>query len=454
MLVSNLTFYKLLFVVEIVVAEFLFAFNLKKRKYFILRFAGCILVLLGVAAVFPVVADNAWYSSIIFLVLFALTVPMLWFCYAEPWLNILFCAIAAYTLQHFAYELANLLLSLLVWGRSPILGLYDSGTADFWAFTKESIFYMLIYLMCYFASYAVIYKIFGKRIKKGYEMKIKNLSLFLLIAAALLVDIVLNSVLIYVETDLTSSVVNYATNLLCCILLLYCQFSLLLTKELKDELQIVHRLWYQEREQYLISKENIDLINMKCHDMRHQIREIGKSKSISSETIKEIESSISLYDSMVKTGNEVLDIILTEKSLRCHKRGIVLTCVADGELLNFINTADLYSLFGNALDNAIEAVLKLPDGDNRIIGLRIHAVGNLITINLKNSYKGELVYDEHGYPKTTKEDSNYHGYGIKSILYVVEKYDGNLSIVAKNDSFNLNILIPIPDLIEVKQVTE
>lgn len=442
---SNLTFYKLLFVVEIAVAELLFALPLKKKNYFILRFVGCLSVLLGIAAVFPVVADNAFYSSAMFLILFALTIPLLWLCYAESWLNIFFCAMAAYTLQHFAYELANLVLSLIVVGKSPILGMYDSHSADFWAFTKESVFYMLVYLLCYFLSYLLLYVFFGKRIKKGREMKIKSQSLLFLVAAGLLADIVLNSVLIYRELDFVVSVVVYATNLLCCILLLYSQFGLLQNTELKDELEIVNRLWYQEREQFAVSKENIDLINLKCHDMRHQIREIGRSNSISSETIREIENSISLYDAAVKTGNDALDVILTEKSLRCYKNGIVLTCVADGGLLGFMNAADLYSLFGNALDNAIEAVLKVPDGDNRIIGLKIHAVGKLITINVKNTFRGEIEYDENGFPKTTKENAAYHGYGIKSIRYIVEKYDGNLSIVARDGNFNLNILIPLPE---------
>lgn len=443
--ISNLTFYKLLFVVEIVAAEFLFTFHLKKRRLFVLRFLGCVATLLGIAAVFPVVADNAWYSSAMFLTLFALTVPVLWFCYEETWLNIFFCAMAAYTLQHFAYEFANLVLSLIVWGKSPILGMYDSGPADFWAFDKESILYILVYLFCYFVSYWLIYLVFGKRIKKGSEMKIKSLSLLFLVAAGLLTDIVLNSVLIYLEVDFVNGVVNYTTNMLCCILLLYSQFSLLLTRELKDELQVVQHLWHQDREQYAMLKENIDIINLKCHDMRHQIREIGKSKSINSETIAEIENSVSLYDTMVKTGNDVLDTILTEKSLHCYRKGIVLTCVADGELLNFMNTADLFSLFGNAFDNAIEAVMKIPDSNKRIIGLKIHAVGNLITVNLKNSFCGTLEFDEFGFPKTTKEDSNYHGYGMKSIRYIVEKYDGNVSVLVDGENFNLNVLIPMPD---------
>ena len=57
----------------------------------------------------------------------------------------------------------------------------------------------------------------------------------------------------------------------------------------------------------------------------------------------------------MRTGNEILDTILTEKSLICENSGIHINCVADGSLLAFMNPVDLYTLFGNALDNAIEA---------------------------------------------------------------------------------------------------
>lgn len=444
MVVSNLTLYKLLFMAEILVAEFLFTFRLKKRKYFVWRAIGCAAVLFVVAAFFPEVSSNALYSSFLFLSLFALTVPALLICCDESWQNVVFCATAAYTLQHFSYELANLMLSFIVAGKSPILGMYDTGAVDFWAFDKWSVLLIFIYLLCYFVSYTLIYLCFGRKIKKGSEMKIKSLSLLFLIGAGLLVDIVLNSILIYSEMDFLTSVVNYVTNLLCCILLIYGQFELLLTKELKDELQTVQQLWNQNKEQYDALKENMDLINMKCHDMRHQIREIGKSKSINAETIAEMENTISLYDSVVKTGNDVLDTILTEKSLLCYHKKITFTCVADGGKLDFMSAPDLYSLFGNALDNAIEAVTRIDDVNERIIGLKIHAVGQLVTINIRNYFRGKIDYDEDGLPKTTKEDKNFHGYGLKSMRYVADKYDGNVAVQVEDGVFNLNILVPIP----------
>ena len=181
-----------MFIIEILTAEFLFTFRLKKRKYYVLRALGCIAVLLTAALFFPEIDAGALYSSFMFLTLFALTIPALWLCYAEPWKNVIFCAVAAYTLQHFAYELASLALSVIVWGKSPLLGMYDDGQIDFWAFDKESILLITVYVLCYFLSYWLIYAIFGRKIKKGGGMRIKSLSLLLLIGAGLIVDIVLN----------------------------------------------------------------------------------------------------------------------------------------------------------------------------------------------------------------------------------------------------------------------
>lgn len=428
--------------VEIISAEILFTLNLIKKSHFALRFIAVIILLLGIAAFFPVPIYNAWYSSIMFLLLFISTIPMFKFCYDEPWINIFFCVIAAYTLQHFAYELSNLILSLIVLGRSPILGLYDSGSINFDFLNKETLFYALIYLLCYLTAYTIVYFFFGKKIKKGQNLKIKSMSLLFLISVGLLTNIVLNSFLIYSDINFNGFVITTLFNMLNCILLLYCQFTLLHSKELTGEIEFIKKLWYQGKKQYMIRKETIDLINLKSHDMRHQIRNIGKTKHIESEVIEEIEKAISLYDSAIKTENEVLDIILTEKNLICYNNGIMLTCIADGKLLNFMNAADLYSLFGNALDNAIEAVLKISDKSNRVITLKLYSVGDLISINIKNFFYGQIEYDEDGFPITTKGDFAYHGYGLKSISYIVDKYDGNLSFVIKDNIFNLNILIP------------
>ncbi len=442
-MVTSLFIYKFVFVAELAVAEFLFTFRLKKRSRFSLRFAACVAVMLFLAALFPSSIGTEWYTSLLFFVIFAASIPLLKFCYAEPWRNLLFCGIASYTTQHFAYELSALAASLIVWGKSPLFGVYNTDPVLFTGFNKEFFFVALVYLLCYMGSYWAMSAIYARRIRKNADMKIKSVSILFLIGVGLLTDIVLNSVVIYRNNDLVGSVTICIYSLLCCVLLLFGQFSLLQSKELQDELDVAKRLWREEKKQFASLKENMDLINMKCHDMRHQIRAIGADNCLSAEAIAQIEDSIRVYDATVKTGNEALDVILTEKNLRCTASGIFLSCMADGAALNFIDETDLFSLFGNALDNAIEAVMQIGDGNARIIVFKVHTAGEFAVINVSNTYTGEIVFGADGLPLTSKEDKNYHGFGMKSIVYVVEKYGGELSVLTKNGVFHLNILFPL-----------
>lgn len=118
--------------------------------------------------------------------------------------------------------------------------------------------------------------------------------------------------------------------------------------------------------------------------MKHQIRLIGQNDKVSSETIREIENAINIYDSVVKTDNEALDIILTEKSLICQKNNIRLTVMADGKQLSFMRIEDIYSLFGNAIDNAIDAVIKLDDLEKRFIRFKVVAQGKILSVHIEN----------------------------------------------------------------------
>lgn len=237
--------------------------------------------------------------------------------------------------------------------------------------------------------------------------------------------------------------VLYLTQLLLTVVL-YLQNELFKKSQMRQELAVMNLLWKKEQEQYELARENIALINQKCHDLKHQIRAI---RNVSSEErdryLEEIEDSVRIYEAIVKTGNEVLDTILTEKSLYCKERGIVVSCVADGSQMDFIHTVDLYAILGNAMDNAIEAVEKFKQAEKRQIDVLIYRQQNFLVINVINPLKGELVYEEE-LPVTTKGDRKYHGFGLKSMRYLVKKYDGFLNVSTEDGCFSLKILIPIP----------
>lgn len=227
-------------------------------------------------------------------------------------------------------------------------------------------------------------------------------------------------------------------------MILYLQNELFKKSAMRQELAVMNLLWKKEQEQYQLSKENIALINQKCHDLKHQIRAIRNlEKDELDQYLKEMEGTIRIYESIVKTGNEVLDTILTEKSLYCQDKGILVSCVADGSQMDFINTVDLYAILGNALDNAIEAVEKFKHTEKRQIDVLIYRQQNFLVMNIINPIKGNLVYEED-LPVSTKGDKRFHGYGLRSMRYLVKKYDGCLNISEEDGCFSLKILIPIP----------
>ena len=448
---NSLLLYRLIFMAELLTAEFLYIMPLKKRKLFGLRFAGMAAVGFALTTLFllvdvfaPEFAPNAYYTSFTFLLLFVCTIPMLKFCCDESWLNVFFCGIAAYTTQHFAYGMANFVLSLIEWGQSPIVGMYFGTAISFSEFNLETLLFVLIYVFVYFVSYVLLYFTFGKRIKHGESFKVRSTSVLFLVVAALFVNIFLNCIIIYYgdSESIVDTLMHTVYENICCFLLLYVQFGLIERGTLEKELEFTRTLLRETERQYILSKESIDLINIKCHDLRHQIRAIGEGKGLSDEAVREIEGAIAIYDAKVQTDNEVLDVILTEKSLKCAKEGIELTCVADGRSLAFMANADLYALFGNILDNAINAVLDVHSGE-RSIGIVVRKVGALVSVSAHNRYEGDLDFDENGLPRT-KQNRDFHGFGMKSIRRIVRYYGGTLSISAKDNIFILNIMLPIP----------
>lgn len=196
---------------------------------------------------------------------------------------------------------------------------------------------------------------------------------------------------------------------------------------------------------YQMSQDNIDMVNQKYHDLKHQIAllksEAETKKSM--EYLEQMEREIKSYEAQNKTGNKVLDALLTIQSMACQSKGIELKCVADGELLFFMDDMDVSSLFGNMLDNAIESVEKLPEEQMRLIRLYVVREKQFLRICMEN-YCMEQVQFKKGMPVTTKKDKRLHGFGMKSIQSTVKKYDGSMMASLNSNWFEVRILIPIP----------
>lgn len=231
-----------------------------------------------------------------------------------------------------------------------------------------------------------------------------------------------------------------------CAVMLYFQYTLFSKSAIKQELTTLKHIWHQQKQQYQIARETIDIINRKCHDLKHQIAAMRAMAGPEEREryLSEIEGSVRIYNSIFQTGNEVLDTVLTEKSLTCEAEQITLSCVADGRPLAFLDAVDLYSMLGNALDNAIEGVCCFDEKEKRLIDVHIWTENKLLLIQVINPVAGQLTFQD-GLPASTKTNDGYHGFGLKSIRYTAQKYGGFVTVNQEHDCFVLRVLLPLSD---------
>lgn len=213
----------------------------------------------------------------------------------------------------------------------------------------------------------------------------------------------------------------------------------------QKELSAMQMLVESQYAQYRMSRDSIEMVNRKYHDLKHQIAALRAEPdaAVRSRWLDEMEGDIQAYEAQNKTGNSVLDTVLTGKSLYCQKHSIGLTVVADGKTLGFMDMMDICSIFGNALDNAIEYELKLSDKSKRMVHLTLSTQKQFLVLQVEN-YCPDPPAFRNGLPVTTKQDTDNHGFGLKSIQYTAKKYGGSATVQIAENWFILKVLIPIP----------
>ena len=228
--------------------------------------------------------------------------------------------------------------------------------------------------------------------------------------------------------------------------ILYAIHLQLCDTHIRQELDALQGVLNMQYTNYCLSQESVDLVNRKYHDLKHQIQvlraEIGTEQKL--DCLDQMEQEIRAYEALNQTGNKVLDTILTSKSVFCQNHDIRFTCVVDGQALDFMGVMELSTLFGNALDNAIESVSKISDPEQRLVHLSVARQKGFVRIRVENRCDEDLVVGKE-LPGTTKQDKRNHGYGLKSIRATAEKYGGSATVRAENGWFELRILIPVTE---------
>ncbi|MCD7803015.1 MAG: ATP-binding protein [Clostridiales bacterium] len=425
---SGLLFYPM----EMLTAVLVFILPLEKRRRPVLRavgFAVCVWLVYTLALSLlelwhgeetnslQTQATPGDYLSTLFWcgLLFVLLIPMVLGICRVPLRETAYCAACAYLMEHIAYCLRLL---------------------EDWALASVDVSVgSPLYFLNSILVYGVVYLVFvRKMVQKGHYVTsaLNSLSLTLGVLAVVLVMSALAS-----AYDFESVHGVYA--LFCCGYALYGQLRQQQKQGLEQELALQQQIWQQQKAQYEMSRDTIQLINQKCHDLKHQVEALRhiNEPEYRNTVIDSLQDAVMIYDTKIETGNEILNTVLTEKSLRCQREHITLICLAEGSALTFLDTVDLYTLFGNALDNAMEAVAAL-DEENRLIRVTVRRRSDLVLVQVENPYQGELPLKD-GLPETSKGDRDWHGFGLRSIQSIAERYHGIFQISGENQVFRLRL---------------
>lgn len=441
--VAPLFWFKFVFLAEILIAETLIIYRMKRKSRFAARLSGSLVCIVAFTFALPVPYYNAAYSSLLFMLIFSATLPALKLCFDEPWGNIVYCGFFSYNQQHISFQIYSALCLFL--GVNANDNIYGGDFGDMNGGLQIFLFivpHVVVYLTCW-----ALFTYRANRHENG-DFRLKNFKVLILAIVIVFVNIVLNAFVVYnlpAEVSVSVNFIIIFYNVFGCILALIMFVFIVGQEELSSELEVMKNLWHKNEQIYELSKVNVDFINMKCHDLRHRLRNARKKDFMDENEFKEIEQAIDIYDGILKTGNEVLDVVLSEESIFCAKNEIQLLCNIDGAQLNFMQQADLYSVFQNAIHNAVDAVIQIDDRDKRVIRLCVKRIRNLVSVHVENyTERSEEIKFENGLPVTRKKDKNVHGFGMRSIKASVEKYGGYICAEVRDDIFSLDMMIPAP----------
>lgn len=420
------------------IAVMIFTYPMKRRKLFFLElFVGLLayIVVFYINAILLTDFDSYAIRVLTALIKFLLPLGVLFLCYNEKPSTIVIHWCAGCAAGQAAAK--NYSLVLIAFGRNP------AETINFFpSLPGNEVRDWLLFFEIQIVFCVVLFLIFGRSDLSRNDTR-RNASIAILTFVFILISSFLNS--ITREYQFESFALNAVTmmyDVLISIFILFLRSGIISLSSYRQEVEIMEQVMYEERKQYRSVRDSMNVINMKCHDLKHQLTEI--SGKLTEQEIEAMRDAIQIYENNIKTGNEVLDVIVYQKQLLSQREDIKFTCMANGSLLGFMRTTHIYALFNNAIDNAFEAVRKIENHDKRVVSLSVMQEGQNVKIEVVNYFDGKIRLED-GLPATSKDDQNRHGFGVMSIRYIAELYDGSVDIDVSDGVFTLSVSIPIQE---------
>ena len=413
-----------LYVFQVLIAEGMFAVFLNRRRNFWLRLALSIAAYFAVSLLLPALI-YPYFRHNLFIVFLA-SFPVLLLCFDSQLPELLFCYVAGITVQNLSYNMGLILCIAL--GVSPALtgGLLSQGL--------QLGAYIVVHVACFFLC--------AKHLQDKQRFGGRLLSLTITAMVVFLVIFILEGYLDYIDQPYFSVArIMFLVSDITVLLLLFWMSE---KTGVEEENKLLQSLIAKEYRQYQTSRETMDLINLKCHDIRHFLALLRNGEPLSKEMIQELEDATATFGTILHTGNPALDIILTEKSLLCRQNNITFTHMIDATVLNDFAPEEIASVFGNLLDNAICHLQTVTDPEYRVISLSLKRCLGQAIIHVENHMETDILHWENGLPVTSTGDSSTHGYGLRSVRYIIQRHGGVMSVRVENRKFCVDLSVPEP----------
>ncbi|MEG0047824.1 MAG: GHKL domain-containing protein [Clostridia bacterium] len=374
---------------------------------------------------------SALSYSFFIMVLSLLFLGCYWVCRKTTAVDYLFNCTVALTVYRMAWDASKMITNGLLqfhlpWSvMSPCQSLFSYGI------------YTLVSIVCF-----LIYRRINRH---PCRLQIRTVRLLFLIVLLCQMVLELSYRLIGTGSSARNMFLFFFTSLMYCMM----SFALLLMFPYLDRLQHdnaqMENFIKSKQKYYEISREGILSLQTKCHDLKHQIQLIrsAEGKLQFDQYINRMEESIDEYNMVIETGNKCVDVVLTEKNILCLSKDIKFTYMIDGGLFNFMTEMDLYALFGNIMDNAIESMEHVSEQKQCFISMKAARRNGRIILYVENNFENELKYDR-GVLVTNKEKRQHHGFGLRSIMAIAQKYGGMASIQAEDRVFKLTVTMADP----------
>lgn len=215
-------------------------------------------------------------------------------------------------------------------------------------------------------------------------------------------------------------------------------------RELKYKLDLYERQTKSNYEYYMRQMESRKTILSVLHDIEKHINVLHELKQTKEQ--EEVEKYKDMFEDMIAPlmsgqycSNAILNVIINDKMDYCRKNGIRFEIDIQEVQMEFMESVDITTVFGNILDNAVAACEK---SEEKQIKLKIFPFNGFIFAQLSNTFAGEIIWDGKGRPVSQKGDR--HGIGLENVEKILKEYCGEIQFRVEKDVFMLEIMFNHP----------